>query len=71
MNVIQRLLIRDEIDALELDLARAHDRSPNEELEIRQKIARLERLIAQPALHRRSAPPAKPFTGAEGAGPRQ
>jgi hypothetical protein len=49
MNVIQRLLIRDDIDALELDLARARERDPSTVPAIREEIARLERLIDQSA----------------------
>jgi|LNFM01.1.fsa_nt_gb hypothetical protein len=56
MNVIQRLLMREDIDALELDLARARERDPNIAPEICEEIARLERLIAQSAARRQPSP---------------
>lgn len=52
MNIIQRLLIRDDIDALEFDLARARERDPSAIPAISDEIARLERLI-DPAASRR------------------
>ncbi len=51
MNIIQRLLIRDDIDALELDLTRARERDPSAVPAIRDEIARLERLIETAARH--------------------
>jgi hypothetical protein len=55
MNVIQRLLIRDDIDALELDFARARERDPSAMLDIREEIERLERLIDQSVSRRQPA----------------
>lgn len=55
MNVIQRLLIRDDIDALELELARARERDPGAVPAIREEIARLERLIDPCAARRQPA----------------
>jgi hypothetical protein len=52
MDVIQRLLIRDDIDALELDLAQARERDPSTVPVIREEIARLERLIDRSAARR-------------------
>lgn len=49
MNVIQRLLVRDDIDALEVDLERAREREPEHVARISAEIARLERLINQRA----------------------
>lgn len=55
MNVIQRLLLRDEIDALEVDLERAREREPERVARISAEIARLERLINQrPLKHQRA-----------------
>ncbi len=56
MSVIQRLLIRDDIDALELDLARARERDPSVVPEIGEEIARLERLFNQSAARCQPSP---------------
>ncbi len=43
MNVVERLLVREEIDSLELDLARARERDDSEEVcALSARIARLE-----------------------------
>lgn len=47
MNVVERLLIREEIDSLELDLARARETDDDGAVsEIGARIARLEAILA-------------------------
>lgn len=51
MNVIDRLLVREALDALELDLSRARERDPDAVQSILAEIVRLERSLddADPA----------------------
>lgn len=49
MNVVDRLLIREAIDALELDLARAREREPHNVEFLRFEIERLESLLGAKA----------------------
>ncbi|GAM97011.1 hypothetical protein U91I_00632 [alpha proteobacterium U9-1i] len=46
MNVVERLLVREEIDSLELDLARARERGDSEEVcALSARIARLKEAL--------------------------
>lgn len=53
MRFVERLLIREEIDSLELDLSRARDISDDEAIaEVGARIARLEAILANACLDR-------------------
>lgn len=60
MSVIDRLLIREEIDALELDLSRARERDPATAPVIEAKIIRLEALFERRARTDRPRAPRLP-----------
>lgn len=61
MSIVDRLLIREEIDALELDLSRARARDPAAAQSIQAEIARLERRLVACSAARRPPPEGESF----------